>query len=591
MTRPPHPPSTPHSLMLKAAAPDAAAPHGPLTATGSMSAAHPAGARRWSTIVVRRWRRGLLLALALVGFLAVASPAAAHLDIVSTTPADGGVLKDPRAGIVLIFNRSAALSGSGLTVFDARGEAVAVTTTVSVDNTTWRVLPKATLPPGRYGLRWQVVAGDAHPKIGTITFSVGPASAAPAAGTAAGTARPSPTAPGTPGQGATPMEHGTNHDPAAKAGQDHAGMGHDPSGTDTALRAALDAGNDSSVIPWEPLAAAARWASFAGIMVAVGALVVVVTTLVGSQGDVQLSQRIVRTAAAAAAAGAVVEGVALLGTVGPGVPWQPATAVAMRLLAALTLASTLRLLPRSGGGRRSHDVAVLPGEPTGGRRRQRDLPTAGFFDDDTSRETGFGTSTATLTAQLVLPAPVRTGRVRGVPASPGVAIVSCVLLLASFTLDGHTAVVGPWPIIAAAALAHTAAAAVWVGGVVLLAILLLVRARAGVPTGAGELAVRFSIPATAAVVVAGGAGLALTALIIDSPAELLTTPWGRVLLVKLGLVAVVALMGYANNRYALPALDAWRPGTARLLRRTVAAEATVMVAVLLTTALLVASQA
>jgi copper transport protein len=172
-----------------------------------------------------------------------------------------------------------------------------------------------------------------------------------------------------------------------------------------------------------------------------------------------------------------------------------------------------------------------------------------------------------------------------------VAFVSCVLLLASFTLDGHTAVVGPWPIIAAATLAHTAAAAVWVGGVVLLAILLLVRARAGVPTGAGELAVRFSIPATAAVVVAGGAGLALTALIIDSPAELLTTPWGRVLLVKLGLVAVVALMGYANNRYALPALDAWRPGTARLLRRTVAAEATVMVAVLLTTALLVASQA
>jgi putative copper export protein len=54
---------------------------------------------------------------------------------------------------------------------------------------------------------------------------------------------------------------------------------------------------------------------------------------------------------------------------------------------------------------------------------------------------------------------------------------------------------------------------------------------------------------------------------------------------------VVALMGWANNRYALPALDAWRPGTARLLRRTVAAEATVMIAVLLVTAVLVGSQA
>jgi copper transport protein len=166
-----------------------------------------------------------------------------------------------------------------------------------------------------------------------------------------------------------------------------------------------------------------------------------------------------------------------------------------------------------------------------------------------------------------------------------------VLLLSSFVLDGHSVIVGPWPIIAAAALAHTAAAAVWVGGVVLLAVLLLVRARAGVPTGAGELAVRFSIPATAAVVVAGVAGLGLAALIVGSPADLLATPWGRVLLVKLGLVAVVALMGYANNRYALPALDAWRPGTARLLRRTVAAEAAVMIAVLLATAFLVAAQA
>jgi len=33
------------------------------------------------------------------------------------------------------------------------------------------------------------------------------------------------------------------------------------------------------------------------------------------------------------------------------------------------------------------------------------------------------------------------------------------------------------------------------------------------------------------------------------------------LLIKVGLVAVVAVMGYVNNRYALPALDPWRPAT------------------------------
>jgi copper transport protein len=180
--------------------------------------------------------------------------------------------------------------------------------------------------------------------------------------------------------------------------------------------------------------------------------------------------------------------------------------------------------------------------------------------------------------------------VRGVPAHPITTTTVSVTMLASFLFDGHTATVAPKPLIAAAALAHTAAGAVWVGGVVLLATLLLVRARAGVPTGAGELAVRFSVPATAAVVIAGVAGTALTMLIIDSPADLINTPWGRILLIKLGLVTAVAIMGYVNNRYALPALDAWRPGTARLLRRTVAAEATVMIVVLLVTAILVAAQ-
>ena len=191
---------------------------------------------------------------------------------------------------------------------------------------------------------------------------------------------------------------------------------------------------------------------------------------------------------------------------------------------------------------------------------------------------------------MVLTPPVRTGRVRGVPARPRTTAVICAAMLLSFVFDGHTATVAPRLLIAAVDLAHTAAAAVWVGGVVLLAVLLLVRARAGVPTGAGELAVRFSVPATAAVVVAGLAGTALTLLIIDRPGELTSTAWGRVMLIKMALVAVVAVMGYVNNRYALPALDSWRPVTARLLRRTVVAEATVMIVVLLATAVLVGAQ-
>ncbi|WP_238161417.1 CopD family protein [Micromonospora endolithica] len=135
------------------------------------------------------------------------------------------------------------------------------------------------------------------------------------------------------------------------------------------------------------------------------------------------------------------------------------------------------------------------------------------------------------------------------------------LLLSSFLLDGHTVTAESRTVMVLADLAHTIADAVWVGGVLLLTVLLVGRARLGVPTGAAEMAVRFSVPATAAVALTGIAGTALTLLILDRPANLVTTSWGRVLLVKVVLVAVVALVGLYNSRHILPKLDQlpWTP--------------------------------
>jgi copper transport protein len=505
-----------------------------------------------------RWgRRWLLLLLTLFGSLAVASPAAAHLDLASTAPADGAVMTDLSAAITVTFTKAAAPSGDGFTLYDARGQKVAVKVRTSDDGVTWKIRPAEALKPAaRYGLKWKVAAGDAHPKTGTVTFR-----------TADPDAAESESAPATK-SGAHTGTNGATHPPASSGS--HAGMsGHTPA-AETPGSGALDAvlaAEDHDSTTLDATGAVARWVSFAGILVAVGALIVVITTLVGSTGDVRLAERVVRIAAGLAVVAALTEGLTLLSAVGTDVPWPAAFAVGLRLLAGTAMVLTLRLVPHGTGGRRSYDVPALPETPSG-------------------RHTSGGTRTAL----LVLTPPVRTGRVRGVPAHPITTATVSVTMLASFLFDGHTATVAPKPLIAAAALAHTAAGAVWVGGVVLLATLLLVRARAGVPTGAGELAVRFSVPATAAVVIAGVAGTALTMLIIDSPAELTNTPWGRILLIKLGLVTAVAIMGYVNNRYALPALDAWRPGTARLLRRTVAAEAAVMIAVLLVTAILVAAQ-
>lgn len=528
----------------------------------------------------RWWRRWLLLSLLVFGSLAVASPAAAHLDIASVDPADGSVMEDPSGAITLTFTQAAMPSGSGFTLYDAQGSKVRVDAESSRGERVWRVRPAEALAPGgRYGLTWKVAAGDAHPKSGTMTFKVagrapaaeggaapGPDAAAPATshpanadGSHTGAAGTHPT----PGSSAHAGMPGHTAPPGAAGGEPGADLVAAGAGGGDALDAAL-ASEDAGQATLSAAGGVARWISYAGVLIAVGALVVVVTTLVGSEGDVRLAEQVVLVAAGLAVVGSLVEGLCLWWTVGTATPWPAALAVGLRLVAGAGTALAVRLVPRGTGGRRAQDIPALP--DVGGRH------------------------SGTRTAQLVLTPPVRTGRVRGVPTRPLLATTLSVAMLGSFLLDGHTATVGPRLLVGVAALAHTAAAAVWVGGVVLLATLLLVRARAGVPTGAGELAVRFSVPATAAVVVAGVGGSALALLIIDTPADLMQTSWGRVLLVKLGLVAVVAVMGYVNNRYALPALDAWRPGTARLLRRTVAAEATVMIAVVLATAVLVASQ-
>jgi len=113
-----------------------------------------------------------------------------------------------------------------------------------------------------------------------------------------------------------------------------------------------------------------RWISFAGILVAVGALIVVTTTLVGSTGDVRLAERVVRIAAAAGVLGAVVEGLCLFWVLGADAPWLPVLAVGLRLLAGVAMVVGLRLVPRGAGGRRSHDVPALL-ESSGRRIRSR----------------------------------------------------------------------------------------------------------------------------------------------------------------------------------------------------------------------------
>jgi copper transport protein len=69
------------------------------------------------------------------------------------------------------------------------------------------------------------------------------------------------------------------------------------------------------------------------------------------------------------------------------------------------------------------------------------------------------------------------------------------------------------------------------------------------------LILRFSTLGGYALLTVGLAGLGMSLLIVDGPSDYLSTTWGRVLMVKVGLVLVAACFGAYNHFRLLPALE------------------------------------
>ncbi len=170
------------------------------------------------------------------------------------------------------------------------------------------------------------------------------------------------------------------------------------------------------------------------------------------------------------------------------------------------------------------------------------------------------------------------------------AATAALVALSPLPLSGHSRVAEPVDLFIIVDALHLAAGATWLGGLVGLALTIpLLRGR----SDASALVVsRFSTSAAAiltALVVTGGL---LAWRIVGSWGAVLTSGYGRLLLVKMTLVGVaVAIAGY--NRYGLvPRIRASvrsdeARAAARALVRTVACEVTALVAVLLVTAFLV----
>ncbi|MEU4387984.1 copper resistance CopC family protein [Promicromonospora sp. NPDC023805] len=179
------------------------------------------------------------------------------------------------------------------------------------------------------------------------------------------------------------------------------------------------------------------------------------------------------------------------------------------------------------------------------------------------------------------------------------AVLGAVLVGAGHVLGGHSNTVEPRWLVVTADVAHLAAAATWVGGVVSMGLLLRARHRDGHDLDAALMAARFSVVAALSVTVVGVAGVVLAVGIIDRPEQLWQSAWGLLLLAKVGVVLVVAVIGTYNHFSVVPRLTARRRGVVRhaglshragsTLRRSAGRETTLMVVIVLLTAWLVAA--
>jgi copper transport protein len=310
----------------------------------------------------------------------------------------------------------------------------------------------------------------------------------------------------------------------------------------------LDEALDEQGMDWaEPVRAASRLLVTAGAMLALGGLAALLTTIRGSGGDLRAVLAWVRAAGAAVALGGLLRLGVLVAT---GLPlselWGTPLAVAslMRVVGGLALLLGLSAGVAQRGGRRSRHASAE----------------------------GAGSQWL-------------------VSARSVVGLVGAGLVLLSFWFDGHTVSQGPWVLHAAVNAVHVGAAAVWSGGVLVLTALVWRRRRRGEPQDGAWLVGRFSRIAGSALAAVVLAGAALALIVLDSPAELWGSSWGRVLLAKTAVVGVAAALGGVVHLRLRPALAAEPddPGLGHRVQRSFTAEAVAFVVVIVLTSWLVAA--
>jgi copper resistance protein C len=114
----------------------------------------------------------LALLLLTLGALLDPHPAAAHAILIASQPQEGGRVPVGKVAIHLQYNSRVDRARSRLTLTrpDRSHAALPIAATGGPDE----MNTAATLTPGAYALRWQVLAIDGHITRGDVNFNVGP---------------------------------------------------------------------------------------------------------------------------------------------------------------------------------------------------------------------------------------------------------------------------------------------------------------------------------------------------------------------------------------------------------------------------------
>lgn len=171
-----------------------------------------------------------------------------------------------------------------------------------------------------------------------------------------------------------------------------------------------------------------------------------------------------------------------------------------------------------------------------------------------------------------------------------IALGAVVLTLFSLGLVGHTRSITPYGLMLAADLGHVLAGSLWFGG--LIGLVLSLRRLADRPSAGAAVLSLFSVVAAWSLLLVAVTGSVLGWRILKSWDNLLSTDFGRVLLVKVALVGLVALLAAWNRYRLMPAVTddggfVERGRAADRLRRAVRFEAVLLVGVLALTGFLV----